>query len=392
MTQPLRGIRVIDFSVLIAGPWATRMLADCGAEVIKIEAVGDGDVTRFAEPVVDGVSLVFAAYNTGKQSVSLDLKTPAGITAAKALIASADIVVENFRPGVMKRLGLDYDSLVVDHPKLIYCAISGYGQTGPLAHKAAYAPVLAAFSGYDTVYIADQGGKVPPPRTTMFIADSLAAVYAFGAIQTALVQRERFGVGGPIDVTLLESMMGLLAIQYQQAQVAGEVDATMFSPYKAADGYLHIPLVNPKNYASVYQTIGRPEWLADPDFTTLPALLTRRADVFAAIADWAATKSCKDCEAAMLAVGIPCSLFLSPRDVLQEPHVIERGSMAPLALAQGQYKVPNLPFRIDGSDIGARPDIPRAGAHTRAALLAAGMADEQITALASQGAFGNKPV
>jgi crotonobetainyl-CoA:carnitine CoA-transferase CaiB-like acyl-CoA transferase len=360
--------------------------------VIKIEAVGDGDVTRFAEPIVGGVSLVFAAYNTGKQSVSLDLKAPAGIAAAKALIASADIVVENFRPGVMKRLGLDYDSLAADHPRLIYCSVSGYGQTGPLAHKAAYAPVLAAFSGYDSVYIADQGGAVPPPKTTMFIADSLAAVYAFGAIQTALVQRERFGIGGPVDVTLLESMISLLAIQYQQAQVEGEVDATMFSPYKAADGYLHIPLVNPKNYSSVYETIGHPEWLADPDYTTLPALLSRRSEVFTAIADWAVTKSCKECEAAMLAVGIPCSLFLTPREVLQEPHVIGRGSMAPLTLGDGQYKVPNLPFRIGGSDIGARPDIPRAGEHTRTALLATGLSDAAITALAQAGAFGNKPV
>jgi len=282
--------------------------------------------------------------------------------------------------------------LVAEHPKLIYCSISGYGQTGPLAHKAAYAPVLAAFSGYDHTYIADQGGHVPPPSTTMFIADSLAAVYAFGAIQTALVQRERFGIGGPIDVTLLESMMGLLAIQYQQAQVEGEVDATMFSPYKAADGYLHIPLVNPKNYSSVYETIGHPEWLADPDYTTLPALLAHKAEVFKAIEDWAVSRTCKECEAAMLAIGIPCSLFLSPREVLQEAHVIERGSMAPLSLADGQYRVPNLPFRIGGSEIGAQPDIPRPGAHSRSALLAAGLSDKAIAQLAREGAFGNKSV
>src|SRR5882757_2151853 len=146
------------------------MLADCGAQVVKIEAAGDGDILRHQPPIVDGLSLAYAQYNCGKESVSLDLKAADGIAAARKLIARADIVVENYRPGVMKRFGLDYKTVSKDHPKLIYCSISGFGQTGALAERPAYAPLVHAFSGFDSVFASVQRGDGTPPICGVMVA------------------------------------------------------------------------------------------------------------------------------------------------------------------------------------------------------------------------------
>ncbi|MGI9421956.1 MAG: CaiB/BaiF CoA transferase family protein, partial [Hyphomicrobiaceae bacterium] len=186
------GYRVIDFSTTIAGPHCSRLLADLGAEVIKVEQPG-GEMMRMRPPLRNGASGMYGQLNAGKKSVVLDLKSRSGVAAVRKLIATADILVENFRPGIMQRFGLDYATLAREQPSLIYCSISGYGQTGPSADQPAYAPVIHATSGFDLAHTAYQPDRERPDYCGIFIADVLAGTYAFGAIATALEQRHRTG-------------------------------------------------------------------------------------------------------------------------------------------------------------------------------------------------------
>jgi len=188
----LGGLRVLDLTTTIAGPHCTRLLADLGASVIKLEAP-EGDMMRTRPPLRDGVSSYFGQLNAGKQSLVLDLKQAAAVEIVKRLVRRTDVLVENFRPGVMARLGLDYGALAPLRPELIYCAISGYGQTGPSAGLPAYAPVIHAACGYDVAHMSYQDGRTRPDNNGIFIADVLSGTYAFGAILAALQQRHHTG-------------------------------------------------------------------------------------------------------------------------------------------------------------------------------------------------------
>ena len=203
MTAPLEGIRVLDFSIMLAGPYCARLLADVGADVIKIEPP-EGDDMRLRTPLRDGHSAYFGQLNAGKRSLALDLKNAEAIKLVHRLVAEADIVVENFRPGVMDRLGLGYDSLREINPRLIFCSISGYGQSGPDAERAAYAMIVHAESGFDRSLMRYTGDRDRPAAGAIFVADVLGGIFGYSAIQTALVQRARTGHGQRIDVALMD--------------------------------------------------------------------------------------------------------------------------------------------------------------------------------------------
>src|SRR5215831_451932 len=188
-TDILRGVRVLDFTTTIAGPHCARLLADLGADVVKIESP-DGDLMRTRPPLRGSASSYFGQLNAGKRSLVLDLKRPEAVSIVKRLVAAADLLVENFRPGVMTRLGLDYASLQPLRPELVYCAISGYGQTGPSSGLPAYAPVIHAASGYDLAHLSYQEGRTRPDNNGVFIADVVTGTYAFGAIMAALYHRQ----------------------------------------------------------------------------------------------------------------------------------------------------------------------------------------------------------
>ena len=211
------GLRVIDFTTTIAGPHCTRLLADLGAEVIKIETP-DGDMMRTRPPLRNGASAMFGQLNAGKKSVALDLKSEPARAALLKLVESADVVVENYRPGVTSRLGIDYETLSSSRKDLIYCSISGYGQSGPSSQLAAYAPVIHASSGYDHAHLSYQPGRDRPDYCGIYIADVLAGTYAFGAINAALLHRQATGAGQHIDVSMLEAMLSLTLLEMQEAQ------------------------------------------------------------------------------------------------------------------------------------------------------------------------------
>jgi crotonobetainyl-CoA:carnitine CoA-transferase CaiB-like acyl-CoA transferase len=249
--KSLQGLRVLDFSTTIAGPHCTRMLSDMGADVIKIESDG-GETMRTRPPVRSNCSAVFGGLNVGKKSVVLDLKSAKGVDAIRKLAAKADILVENFRPGVMRRLKLDYGSLRELNPKLIYCSISGYGQTGPSAELPAYAPVIHAASGYDMAHLAYQPGRERPDYCGIYHADILTGVYAFGAISAALYQRHRTGQGQHIDVSMLESMLSLTLNEVQGAQFAIKPpQRPMFGPMETADGYVMVAIASEKTFQNL---------------------------------------------------------------------------------------------------------------------------------------------
>src|SRR5271165_25381 len=266
MNSGLGGLRVLDFTTTIAGPHCGRLLADLGADVVKIEAP-EGDMMRTRPPLRDGASTSFGQWTSGKKSIVLDLKSPHGAEAARRLVATADVVVENFRPGVMRRFGLDYPAMKEIKPDIVYCAISGYGQTGPSAELPAYAPVIHASSGYDLAHMAYQGEARRPDYCGIYIADVLTGTYAFGAIVAALYQRQLTGEGQMIDVSMLESMLSLTLSEIQAAQFAvAPPGRPVFGPVATKDGYINLSIASERTFQNLAAASGHHHWLTDPRF------------------------------------------------------------------------------------------------------------------------------
>src|SRR3984893_17757378 len=320
-TQPLAGIRVLDFTSMIAGPYCSRLLADCGAEVLKLEDLS-GDHMRNGKPLRGGHSAYFGHLNCGKRSLAVDLKSPEGQAIAIELAAKSDIVLENYRPGVMKRLGLDYTSLATDHPDLIYCAISGFGQTGPRANQPAYAPVVHAASGFDHAHFAYQDGVDRPAKTGIFVADVLAAVYAFSAVQTALIGRLRHGTGQFIDVALMDSMINLLIFECQEAQFPGDTRRHLYVPLSARDGFVIVAPISQRNFEQLADATGHPDWKTDVRFATAQARSTHWTLLMNEVERWTTPRSARQCEDTLMAAGVPCSRYLTVAEAMADPQTV----------------------------------------------------------------------
>jgi len=368
LTGSFAGLRVLDFSTTIAGPHCTRMLADTGAEVIKIET-SEGETMRTRPPVRNRCSTAFGQLNIGKNSMVLDLKSPDGVEAVRRLIASSDVLVENFRPGVMKRLKLDYDSVRALNPKLIYCSISGYGQTGPSAELPAYAPVIHAASGYEMAHLAYQPGRSRPDYCGIYHADVLTGVYAFGAIGAALYQRHASGKGQHIDVSMLESMLSLTLNELQWSQF--EVKPTqrpMFGPIETTDGYVMVAIASEKTFQSLMQVIGHPEWVSDPRFAIYADRRENWATLMQGVEAWSRSVSTEQCLSALNAEGVPSSAYRTVKQALADPQIAHRGALAEVEDGGGTFKVLNLPFRMSGAKVAAAKKMATLGEHTRAYL------------------------
>jgi len=354
-TKSFQGLRVLDFSTTIAGPHCTRMLADMGAEVIKIESA-EGETMRTRPPLRSQCSTVFGQLNIGKNSLVLDLKSPAGIEVVRRLIAGTDVLVENFRPGVMRRLKLDYGSLQQLNPKLIYCSISGYGQTGPSAELPAYAPVIHAASGYEMAHLAYQPGRSRPDYCGIYHADVLTGVYAFGAISAALYQRHGTQRGQHIDVSMLESMLSLTLNELQWSQF--EVKPTQ----------------------SMMKVIGHPEWVSDPRFAAYADRRDHWADLMDGVEAWSCAVTTKQCLVALNAEGVPSSAYRTVAQALDDPQIAHRGALTEVEDGGGTFKVLNLPFRMSGAGVSAAKRMATLGEHTIAYLRETGLSEDEIAA------------
>ena len=386
LTGSFAGLRVLDFSTTIAGPHCTRMLADMGAEVIKIETA-EGETMRTRPPVRNHCSTAFGQLNIGKNSCVLDLKSPQGVEAVRRLVATADVLVENFRPGVMRRLKLDHASLRELNPKLIYCSISGYGQTGPSSELPAYAPVIHAASGYEMAHLAYQPGRTRPDYCGIYHADVLTGVYAFGAISAALYQRHLTQQGQHIDVSMLESMLSLTLSELQWSQF--DVKPTrrpMFGPIETSDGYVMVAIASEKTFQSLMQVIGHPEWVSDPRFAKYSDRRENWAGLMQGVEQWSRSVTTAKCVVALQERGVPSSAYRTVAEALADPQLAHRGALAEVEDGGGTFRVLNLPFRMSGAKVSAAKRMATLGEHTRAYLKETGLTEDEIAA------FAGKPV
>lgn len=379
--RPLDGLRILDFSTTIAGPHCSRLMADMGAQVIKVESP-EGDLMRSRPVLREGASTMFGQLNAGKKSIVLDLKRPQAIAAIKKLVAKVDIVVENYRPGVMKRLGLDYPVLAAINPKLIYCAISGYGQTGPGAGRPAYAPVIHAATGYDMAHLFYQQGRERPDNCGIFVADYASGAYAMGAILAALHQRHTTGKGQMVDVSMFETLVGMLLGEVNRAQFDFEMPSRpMYGPIEASDGYVMLATASERTFQDMATAAGRRDWLTDPRFEKYADRRMNWGLLIDELEQWSKKMTVKEVVAALEKHGVPCSPYLTVTEALKDPQVEHRGSLCTIEDSGGSYKSPAPPFRFSGSALQSGPKVAGLGQDTKSVLADAGLTASEIEVL-----------
>lgn len=380
-TRPLDGLRILDFSTTIAGPHCSRLLADMGADVVKVESP-EGDLMRSRPVQRDGFSTMFGQLNAGKKSIVLDLKKPEAVAAIKKLAATVDILVENYRPGVMKRLGLDYAELSKVNPRLIYCAISGYGQTGPGAGRPAYAPVIHASTGYDMAHLFYQQGRQRPDNCGIFVADYASGAYAMGAILAAVHQRHATGKGQMVDVSMFETLIGMLLGEVNRAQFDFEMPSRpMYGPIEAMDGYVMLATASEKTFQDMATAAGRRDWLTDPRFEKYQDRRMNWGLLVDELEEWSKKLSVKEVVAALEKQGVPCSPYVTVTEALQDPQVEHRGSLCTIEDGGGSYKSPAPPFRFSGSALQSGPKVAALGEDTSTVLAQAGLTPSEIEGL-----------
>lgn len=346
-------------------------------------------MVRHRPPFRGGISTYFAAMNCGKRSTVLDLHTAAGRQAACELARAADVVVENFRPGVMKRLGLDYETLERDNPRLVYCSISGFGQSGPMSQAPAYAPIIHAASGYEDAYARYQGDASRPANNGIFIADVLGAINAASAIQTALLQRHRTGRGQCIDVSLMDSVLGMLIYEVQNAQFPAARQRQVYQPVRARDGWVMVAAITPRNLAALFDVIGFPEGKTDPLFSTVAEKEANWGELLRIIEGWTSQRSALECEQTLMRAGVPCSRYRTVGEAMSDPQAVHRRSMATIGADGEAFQVANAPYKLSASRMEARNVLPHLGQHTEEVLRSVlGYDDARLAAMRAQGAFG----
>ncbi|WFU59274.1 CoA transferase [Bradyrhizobium pachyrhizi] len=388
---PLAGVRVLDFSIMVAGPYCARLLADVGAEVIKIEPP-EGDDMRLRTPLREGHSTYFGQLNAGKRSLALDLKNADAIRLVHRMVAEADILVENFRPGVMDRLGLGYETLREINPRLIYCSISGYGQSGPAAERAAYAMIVHAESGFDHSLMRYAGDRERPAPGAIFVADILGGIFGYSAIQTAMVQRTRTGKGQRVDVALMDCMLNLLVYELQEAQFPIRAPRPTYGPVRTRDGDILIAPVTPRNFAALCEVTGQEELVNDPRFSTIPARGANWTAMMQVIEKWTERHTVAECIAALDRAGVPCADYRTPGAALTDDHLRQRGVFGTVSDGAGDFVGVNAPWQMSGADTPIGSRVPGIGAQRDDVLSRIlELSPDAIAALAAAGTFGKAP-
>lgn len=366
--RPLQGVRVLDFTRVVAGPFCTAMMADLGAQIMKIEPP-TGDDQRHMGAMVDGLSANFEYINRNKQSLKLDLKQPDALEIAVNLAREADVVVENFRPGVTKRLGIDYESLKAINPKLIYCSISGFGQEGPMAKRPSYDVIAQAMSGFMSVTGEEQG---PPVFAGDSIGDTVSGIYAAWGISSALFQREQTGEGQHIDIAMYDSLLSLLPTAITQYQVSGTAPkrtgarhplSAPFGAFKARDGHLIIAVANQVLFSRLCTVMEKPEIEQDSRFETDASRCKHEAELRTIIEDWASDLSVEQAVAKLGEAGVPASPVWDVEQAVNNDHVEGRKLFTPVEHpVLGEFKLPEQPVQFDGAERGIQQQAPILGA------------------------------
>ena len=397
MTAPLlEGLTVLDFTRVLAGPYCTRLLADLGARVIKIERPLHGDDTRaFYLQLEEGrtdQSSYFVRFNAGKESVAIDLANPEARPVVFDLVRKSDVLIENFVPGVMARHGFDYAAVAAVNPAIVYCSISGYGQTGPLRDRPAFAHLINAASGAMDL---DRQGDPAPRVAYLQSADSLAGVHAFGLVLAAVNRRQRTGQGANLDVSMLQSLWGAEDIGIAAGLNGGEITkgprpGMIIHPVKGQQIAVQFIGGGP-TWDRLLAFMGAESAIGAVKFATPQGRRDHWPELRTLICEWLDHfDSAEAAMKALTAARVPCAPVRSMEEVIAHPHMEERGAFSNIPHpARGEVRVTSAPFLIDGASVPARGPAPyRAGEHTRAVLTETlGYSAEQIDALLASGAI-----
>jgi crotonobetainyl-CoA:carnitine CoA-transferase CaiB-like acyl-CoA transferase len=386
---PLDGIIVLDLTRVLSGPYCTMLLADMGARVIKIEQPGKGDDTRaWGPPFLEGESAYFLSINRNKESVTADFKHPDGRRLLEQLIAKSDVVVENFRPGTLAKLGLDYSTLAPRHPRLIYCSISGFGQTGPRAKEAGYDAVMQGEGGLMSI-TGDPAG--PGFRLGVAIADVTSGMFAAYGVAMALFARERTGRGQEVDLAMLDTVAALLTYQAGNYFASGKVPARLgnrhpsivpYETFSASDGDFVLAVGNDDQWRRFCAVAGLPE---DPRFATNRQRVTNYDAVRPFIADRLRTQPRQHWIDRLNAAGVPCGSVRNLQELFADPQIQARQMVAEIEHATiGALRVLGVPVKLSDTPGAVRTPPPRLGEHTDAVLHDFGFSDDAIADLRRQ--------
>lgn len=402
MSLPLSGVRVLDLSNVLAGPFCAYQLALMGAEVIKVEHPDGGDLARRLgadrHASAENMGASFVAVNAGKQSITVNLKDPKGKEILRKLVAGADVLVENFRPGVMTRLGLDYAHLKAVNPKLIYCAISGFGNDGEFSQRPAYDQIIQGISGVMSV---TGDADSAPLRVGYPVSDTVGGITAAFGICAALVDARTTGQGRMLDVSMLEATlatMGWVVSNYLNAGVTPSpmgnenFTAAPSGTFRTGNGLLNIAANETKQFVTLCKLIGRPDLSDDPRFAERNTRKLNRAALSVEIEQALASQDAATWETVLVQAGVPVGRVMSVPEILAHPHLTGRQFICELSQPAGAasspaqtQRVTRAGFRISGGDAAPTTPAPRLSEHTHMQLAALGYSSAEIDALHEQG-------
>ncbi len=389
-TGPLAGIRVIDLTTVISGPVCTMLLADQGADVIKLEPLG-GDIARRTAGSGEFTAM-FVSSNRGKRSMALDLKQPSAVDVVRRLVAGADVLVQNFRPGTMKRLGLDEPSLRVLNPRLVYVSISGVGETGPYAKKRVYDPIIQSLSGLADVQAEPSTGRPRMVRT--IVADKTTAVHAAQAVCAALFARERSGQGQHVRLSMLDTMIAFIWPEAMTQHMIVNPEPTVTNQaarpdliYQTRDGYITVGSVSDSEWRGLAGVLGKPEWIDDPRFSTPARRGANAAERITLVGEILTANTSGYWLERLDAADVPCAPVLTRDQVASDPQVVHSGLIEVLDQPGfGQVRQPRPAARFEQTPAAIGGPAPRIGEHTDQILTELGFSGHEIAALKATGA------
>lgn len=394
MSGLLQGITVIDFSRIVSGPFATQILGDLGAEIIKIERVDGGDDSRLYD-VTDpsqAPGAPFLAVNRNKKSVALNVTKPDGRAVAERLLASADVAIHNFRTGVMERLGLGYETVSKINPRIVYCAISGYGSTGPLARRAANDLCVQGHSGL--LSITGEPGR-PPVRVPTSVCDITAGLYATIGILAALVKRQESGLGQAVETSMLGGQVNMLNHFLVEYWLNGTVPQPMGTAnrmglpnqaFPTKDGWMVMSSPNDRSWTRICQALGMEELATDERFATLPARYAHRQELVDAVSRGTQQFDTAECVARLDAAGVPCAPVQTIPEVAHDPQLEALGSIVEMPVeGKGNVKLVATPLKFSATPLSTHMPPPMLGEHTDEILMRVGYTKSEIACLRREG-------
>lgn len=396
MTQalPLEGIRVVDYTHFLAGPYLSRCLAALGAEVIKVERPTSGDAGRQHACFIDGQSGYFLQQNMGKQGLCINLKDPRGLELVHKLTDSADVFVENYRPGALDRLGLGYQELAGRNPKLVYCSVSAYGHTGPDSHRAGFGLIAEARSGI--MQMVGSPGEAPP-LLRIALGDMYTGIHGVASVCAALLGRVKSGRGQHIDLALYDCLVAMheYAVQCYTLSGGKEVpvqtghdmpNSTLYGVFSANDGHLVIAAQVDEAWKRFAKLVGTPAFADDTRLHTAAGRNAHRLEILPVVRGWVGARTVAQCLAALDAIDVPCAKVQRIDEVLTDPQIVARGMVVEQEHpVLGKVKLANLPFRFSDCDTTQKLPAPLMGQHNRPIATQLGYSAAQIDTLVADG-------